>query len=171
MRLLVCVFAAFVALAGASTAQAASGALYGIQDDAWLEHGPGTLESRLDELDRLGVDVVRYTVRWDLIAKQRPTDARDHTDLAYDWRIRGLDAAWASETRHPAGHHAVRDPALGERRPRAELGADLADALRGLLARGRDPLSVDSPLDDLERAEQARCGSARRPQSRTSGSS
>ena len=95
MRLLVCVFAAFVTFAGASTAQAASGALYGIQDDAWLEHGPGTLESRLDELDRLGVDVVRYTVRWDLIAKQRPTDARDHTDVAYDWRtadsmLRGL---------------------------------------------------------------------------------
>ena len=95
MRLLVCVLAAVVTFAGASTAQAASGALYGIQDDAWLEHGPGTLESRLDELDRLGVDVVRYTVRWDLIAKQRPTGARDHTDVAYDWRtadsmLRGL---------------------------------------------------------------------------------
>ena len=82
-------------LAGADTAQAASGALYGIQDDAWLAHGSGRLESRLDELDRLGVDVVRYTVRWDLVAKERPATARDDGDPAYDWRttdavLRGL---------------------------------------------------------------------------------
>ena len=86
---------AFTALLGASPAHTASGALYGIQDDAWLAHGQGTLESRLDELDRLGVDVVRYTVRWDLIATERPTTARDQGDGAYDWRatdavLRGL---------------------------------------------------------------------------------
>ena len=28
---------------------------YGIQDDAWLRFGPGTLEQRLDRLDSLGV--------------------------------------------------------------------------------------------------------------------
>ena len=37
---------------------------YGVQDDAWLEFGPGTLDSRLDQLDALGVDVVRVTVDW-----------------------------------------------------------------------------------------------------------
>jgi hypothetical protein len=36
----------------------------GIQDDAWLEFGPGTLEQRVDQLDALGVDVVRVTVDW-----------------------------------------------------------------------------------------------------------
>ena len=85
MKTLGCVLAALVVLVGASPAEAASGAQVGIQDDAWLLHGPGTLESRLDELDRLGVDVVRYTVRWDVVARQRPATARDHRDLAYDW--------------------------------------------------------------------------------------
>ena len=87
-----------VVLVGASPAHAAPGALYGIQDDAWLAHGPGTLESRLDELDRLGVDVVRYTVRWDLIAQERPTTARDDGDPAYDWR--GTDAVLRGLRRH-----------------------------------------------------------------------
>ena len=36
----------------------------GVQDDAWLEYGPGTLDDRLDQLDELGVDVVRVTVSW-----------------------------------------------------------------------------------------------------------
>ena len=50
------------------TAGAAPGAKYGIHDDAWLLHGPGTLSSRLAELDRVGVDIVRFTLRWDDIA-------------------------------------------------------------------------------------------------------
>lgn len=95
MKTLGCMLGVLVVLVGASPAHGASGALYGIQDDAWLLQGPGTLESRLDELDRLGVDVVRYTVRWDLIAKERPTSAPDHLDVAYDWStadavLRGL---------------------------------------------------------------------------------
>ena len=49
----------------------------GIQDDAWLQYGPGTLEQRLDRLDGLGVDVVRVTINW------RDTEpARAGTD---DW--------------------------------------------------------------------------------------
>ena len=36
----------------------------GIQDDAWLRYGSGTLDDRLDTLDALGVDVVRYTLNW-----------------------------------------------------------------------------------------------------------
>ena len=42
---------AFVASPG--NASAASGVQFGIQDDAWLEHGPGTLSSRVATLDRL----------------------------------------------------------------------------------------------------------------------
>jgi Glycosyl hydrolase catalytic core len=95
VRITILVAGVLVALALATPGQAASGALYGVQDDAWLAHGPGKLEARLDELDRLGVDVVRYAVHWDVVATERPTVARDHRDLAYDWRttdaiLRGL---------------------------------------------------------------------------------
>lgn len=95
MRIALLVVGVLTALLVAAPGHAAPGALYGVQDDAWLAHGPGTLESRLDELDRLGVDVVRFTARWDLIARTRPSSARDHRDPAYDWRstdavLRGL---------------------------------------------------------------------------------
>ena len=49
---------------------------YGVQDDAWLEYGPGTLDDRLDQLDGLGVDVVRVTIDW------RATEPRP---AVYDW--------------------------------------------------------------------------------------
>ena len=40
---------------GAAPAQRVSGAKFGIQDDAWLMYGPGTLDERLTTLDGLGV--------------------------------------------------------------------------------------------------------------------
>jgi Glycosyl hydrolase catalytic core len=119
VRTLVVVLGALAALVFANAANATSRAVYGVQDDAWLSHGPGTLESRLDELDRLGVDVVRFTVRWDEIATDRPTFARDQADPAYDWRsadavLRGLrrhriqpvvtlygTPSWANRGRNP----------------------------------------------------------------------
>ena len=70
---------------GADDATASSAVRYGVQDDAWLEHGPGTLSSRLEELQALGVDVVRYTVRWDQVSQRQPRRPRDPTDPAYDW--------------------------------------------------------------------------------------
>ncbi len=79
--LIVCVSA----LAFPLCADASSGVRFGIQDDAWLASGPGTLESRLDTLDRLGVDVVRYALRWDLIATKRPGQPRWSGDPAYQW--------------------------------------------------------------------------------------
>ena len=48
----------------AGSAQGASGVQYGIQDDAWLEFGPGKLTDRVAKLDRLGIDVVRVTLNW-----------------------------------------------------------------------------------------------------------
>ncbi|MGI8861524.1 MAG: hypothetical protein ACR2GV_02200 [Gaiellaceae bacterium] len=48
----------------AGSAQGASGVQYGIQDDAWLEFGPGKLSDRVAKLDRLGIDVVRVTLNW-----------------------------------------------------------------------------------------------------------
>jgi Beta-galactosidase len=40
---------------------------FGIQDDAWILGGPGRLSERLDTLDRLGVDIVRFTLNWNEI--------------------------------------------------------------------------------------------------------
>jgi hypothetical protein len=37
---------------------------YGVQDDAWVRYGPGTLNARLDRLQSLGVDLVRINVSW-----------------------------------------------------------------------------------------------------------
>lgn len=72
-------------LIGAAPASASSGAQYGIQDDAWLLYGPGTLSSRVATLDRLGTKLVRFTLRWDQVARTRPTAPRDPDDSAYDW--------------------------------------------------------------------------------------
>ncbi|HXF98748.1 MAG TPA: hypothetical protein VNJ46_09085 [Gaiellaceae bacterium] len=77
MRLLAAALLALAALpATAGTAAASPQVLFGIQDDAWLEHGPGTLSSRVARLDRLGVDVVRVTLHWHRI-EQAPG--------RYDW--------------------------------------------------------------------------------------
>ena len=76
MRLasLVCATIAATVLAG--TASAAPGLRVGIQDDAWLQFGPGTIEERVDRLGALGVDVVRVTLEWRTIEATRGT---------YDW--------------------------------------------------------------------------------------
>ena len=68
---------------------------YGIQDDAWLESGPGTLDQRLATFKRLGVPLVRYTLHWNEVAQRRPKDPSSPRDPAYDWRrtdriLRGL---------------------------------------------------------------------------------
>ena len=79
----------------ASSVQASKGVRYGIQDDAWLEFGPGTLDQRLATFKRLGVPLVRFTLHWNEIAPRRPTDPTSPRDRAYDWRrpdrvLRGL---------------------------------------------------------------------------------
>jgi hypothetical protein len=73
-RCLVSALAALCCVAAALTATTASASpevRFGIQDDAWLEHGPGTLAQRIDELDRLGVDLVRVTLDWSAIEATR----------------------------------------------------------------------------------------------------
>jgi hypothetical protein len=81
MRFPVAVVASLCALVVAastwtSDAQAASRVQFGIQDDAWLEFGPGRLSDRVAKLDRLGLDVVRVTMNW-YRAEPRP--------LRYQW--------------------------------------------------------------------------------------
>jgi hypothetical protein len=69
----------------APPASASTGVKYGITDDAWLQSGPDTLESRLAQLHGLGVKVVRFTLNWNLIAPVRPSSPADPEDVAYDW--------------------------------------------------------------------------------------
>src|SRR4051812_3650984 len=81
--------AAFVALVAVQPSAASSYAQFGVQDDAWLMYGPGTLDHRLDTLDRLGVKIVRLTVRWDQVAPTKPSNERDPFDPAYVWGAYG----------------------------------------------------------------------------------
>src|SRR5690349_6582296 len=95
-RTMLCVLLlAVAACCGAGSGQASSRIQFGIQDDAWLEYGPGTLEQRLTTLKRLGVPLVRFSLRWNRVATRRPKDASSPRDRAYDWRgpdkiLRGL---------------------------------------------------------------------------------
>jgi hypothetical protein len=73
---LLLVLAAAAALAVPSPSAASPYIHYGIQDDAWLLYGPGTLQQRLDRLDALGVDVVRVTIDWRSVEPRRG---------AFDW--------------------------------------------------------------------------------------
>jgi hypothetical protein len=61
------VLAASALAATTGSADASSRVQFGIQDDAWLEFGPGRLADRVAEIDRLGLDIVRVTLRWDQI--------------------------------------------------------------------------------------------------------
>src|SRR6266508_3700571 len=77
--------AAAVAVAFTPSAGAARGAMLGIQDDAWIAHGPGTIDQRLDQIRDLGVRVVRYNLIWSAAAPTKPRSARNPADAAYDW--------------------------------------------------------------------------------------
>ena len=84
-----------VACVAASSVQASAGVRFGIQDDTWLEFGPGKLDRRLATFKRLGVPIVRFTLRWNEIARRRPKNPSSTGDPAYDWRrpdrvLRGL---------------------------------------------------------------------------------
>jgi hypothetical protein len=77
--------ALLLGLATAPQASAATDLKYGLTDDAWLLDGPGTLESRVTQLDTLGAHVVRFTLHWNQIAQSEPAAPTDPTDPAYDW--------------------------------------------------------------------------------------
>jgi hypothetical protein len=77
----------FLALMAPVGASASAHVQYGVQDDAWLLYGPEAPAKRIQILRRLGVDVVRLTLRWDTVAQSVPTDPRDPDDPAYDWEL------------------------------------------------------------------------------------
>ena len=89
---------------------ASSGVRFGIQDDAWLAHGPGTIESRLDRLEQLGVDVVRFNLHWNEIEATRGKPDWTSSDAVLEGlRIRKIGAVvglvgsprWANGGRPP----------------------------------------------------------------------
>jgi hypothetical protein len=76
-----------LALLAPGGASASTRIQYGVQDDAWLLYGPEPLETRIQILQRLGVDIVRQTIRWDAVAKSAPAEPRNPDDPAYDWSL------------------------------------------------------------------------------------
>jgi hypothetical protein len=67
------------------SASASPGVQYGVQDDAWLQDGPGTLDRRLDFIQELGVTTVRFGIHWDKVAPTQPARALASNDPAYRW--------------------------------------------------------------------------------------
>ena len=94
MRLpLAAVFACALLAVGAPAADASPNVRFGIQDDAWLVHGGGTLDDRLDRLEQLGVDVVRFNLHWDTIEPARGEYDWEDSDAVLDGlRGRGIPA-------------------------------------------------------------------------------
>jgi polysaccharide biosynthesis protein PslG len=82
--LAVAVLACALIGAVAPAAGASSGVRFGIQDDAWLVHGPGDLEQRLDRLELLGVDLVRFNLHWDQIEATRGQPAWEDSDAVLE---------------------------------------------------------------------------------------
>ena len=76
-----------LALLAPGGASASTHVQYGVQDDAWLLYGPEAPAKRIQILQRLGVDVVRLTLRWDLVAKAVPAHPNDPNDTAYNWDL------------------------------------------------------------------------------------
>jgi hypothetical protein len=89
MRIRVAAIVGMLSLAvlAPGTASASPRVQYGVQDDAWLLYGPESPAQRIQILQRLGVDLVRLTLRWDTVAQSVPADPRDPADPAYDWEL------------------------------------------------------------------------------------
>jgi len=112
--------AASAALGAAVAGVAVPSIRYGIKDDAWLVHGPGTVAGRVAQLQGIGVQIVRFSLAWNEIAPTRPSNPANPADPAYDWsgpdpvlerlRSAGIDAivdivgapSWSNGGRPPA---------------------------------------------------------------------
>ena len=152
LLLLAATVAAF--LACSAPAEASPYVRYGLQDDAWLVYGPGKLDERIAELDRIGVDLVRFTINWNAVEK-----VRGKRELGE----RGLGPGGAARPGDRAGRDALRRPALGKRRSRSELGTQVGLDLRGVRLRGREALSLGEAVARLERAEPASLAASDHP--------
>jgi hypothetical protein len=83
LLLIAFLFAAFFV----GEAHATPAVKYGIQDDNYILNGPGKLAQRLDTIDRLGVDLVRFTIRWDEVERRQGRFSWGRTDQV----LRGLN--------------------------------------------------------------------------------
>ena len=97
MRARLALLCGLFALLIVPAASASPSIRYGIQDDAWIADGPGNLAARLDRLHKLGVQIVRYNLRWDQVASKKPKSPTSTNDPAYDWSqsdifLKGLKA-------------------------------------------------------------------------------
>ncbi|MGZ8740373.1 MAG: hypothetical protein ACXWZ8_07240 [Gaiellaceae bacterium] len=70
-RALILLTAVSAILAVAAPAESSPYARYGLQDDAWLLYGAGTLDERVETLDTMGVELVRFTVNWHQVERVR----------------------------------------------------------------------------------------------------
>ena len=87
LRLLLAAAGATLVLA--APAYGSPSVVYGVQDDAWLRYGPGTLAQRVDRLENLGVHLVRINVLWSEVEPRR-----GHFDWSgYDPVLAALHAA------------------------------------------------------------------------------
>jgi hypothetical protein len=124
-------------------AEASPGVRFGIQDDAWLQHGPGTLEERLDLLEGLRPDVVRFNLRWDQIeAEQGAPDWAGADAVLGGLRERGI-AAVVGIVGTPSWANGGRSPAYAPRRA-ADVAA-FAGAAAGRYRWVRDWLVWNEP--------------------------
>jgi hypothetical protein len=87
---LICVPVAVAIVLFAPSALGSSDIQYGIQDDAWLLGGSGSLQRRLDVVQNLGATTVRFSIHWDQVAPTQPARALASNDPAYQWG--GVDA-------------------------------------------------------------------------------
>ena len=71
------------------SAHAATTVRYGIQDDAWLRYGPGTLTERVDRLKAMGVRLVRINLLWNVVEPSAAT----YVWTGYDDELRDLHRA------------------------------------------------------------------------------
>ena len=123
-KLLLLTFVVAVALTAASPTSASGYIRYGVQDDAWLLNGPGSLEERVAKLDALGVDIVRTRFAGTRCARQKPLNGRSHLDPAYGWE--NTDAVLHELRAHGiAPLVTLLGAPLGQRRPLLQLGAAL----------------------------------------------
>ena len=122
-------------LAGAATA--GPGLRVGIQDDAWLQFGPGTIDERVDRLESLGVELVRVTLEWRKIEASRGT---------YDWeRADGLLETLRRSGLTPIVTRRFVDAAHRAGIPVKVWTVNGVGDMRRLLSKGVDALITDHP--------------------------
>jgi hypothetical protein len=85
MKRAVLFLASTVALLGlVGPVHASSSVRYGLQDDAWLLYGPGTLDQRVQTLDAMGARVVRFTLNWNTIERKKGVRDWGNADAVLD---------------------------------------------------------------------------------------